>query len=64
MNMTRGTASIKPAPMFQLEQIPIQEAFRVLGMNPNKFMCSIEALTKRVQKVILRFYVGNLNTIA
>lgn len=27
-----------------------REAFRVLGMNPNKFMCSIEALTKRVQK--------------
>ncbi len=28
-----------------------REAFRGLGMNPNKFMCSIEALTKRVQKV-------------
>ncbi len=27
-----------------------RDAFRVLGMNPNKFMCSIEALTKRVQK--------------
>ncbi|MCR5482233.1 MAG: hypothetical protein K6F52_05500 [Clostridia bacterium] len=27
-----------------------REAFRSLGMNPNKFMCSIEALTKRVQK--------------
>lgn len=25
-------------------------AFTKLGMNPNKFMCSIEALTKRVQK--------------
>lgn len=25
-------------------------AFTALGMNPNKFMCSIEALTKRVQK--------------
>ena len=27
-----------------------RDAFRILGMNPNKFMCSIEALTKRVQK--------------
>lgn len=27
-----------------------REAFQVLGMNPNKFMCSIEALAKRVQK--------------
>lgn len=27
-----------------------REAFTKLGMNPNKFMCSIEALMKRVQK--------------
>ena len=27
-----------------------REAFRSLDMNPNKFMCSVEALTKRVQK--------------
>lgn len=27
-----------------------REAFLTLGMNPNKFMCSIEALMKRVQK--------------
>ncbi len=27
-----------------------RDAFSVLGMNPNKYMCSIEALTKRVQK--------------
>ena len=27
-----------------------REAFRSLSMNPNKFMCSIESLTKRVQK--------------
>ena len=27
-----------------------RDAFQTLGMNPNKFMCSIEALTKRVQK--------------
>ena len=27
-----------------------REAFRTLSMNPNKYMCSIEALTKRVQK--------------
>lgn len=27
-----------------------RDTFKELGMNPNKFMCSIEALTKRVQK--------------
>lgn len=27
-----------------------RDAFLALGMNPNKFMCSIEALMKRVQK--------------
>lgn len=27
-----------------------RDAFQALGMNPNKFMCSIEALSKRVQK--------------
>jgi len=27
-----------------------RQAFETLGMNPNKFMCSIEALAKRVQK--------------
>lgn len=27
-----------------------RDAFQTLGMNPNKFMCSIEALMKRVQK--------------
>ncbi len=27
-----------------------REAFVTLGMNPNKFMCAIESLTKRVQK--------------
>lgn len=27
-----------------------RDAFQTLSMNPNKFMCSIEALTKRVQK--------------
>ena len=27
-----------------------RDAFTALGMNPNKFMCSIEALAKRVQK--------------
>ena len=30
--------------------LPYREAFYTLGMNPNKFMCSIEALGKRVQK--------------
>lgn len=37
-----------------LREIPAvsayREAFLSLGMNPNKFMCSIEALAKRVQK--------------
>jgi DNA/RNA-binding domain of Phe-tRNA-synthetase-like protein len=32
------------------EILPYREAFYALGMNPNKFMCSIEALGKRVQK--------------
>lgn len=27
-----------------------REAFTMLGMNPNKYMCSIEAISKRVQK--------------
>lgn len=27
-----------------------RDAFQALGMNPNKFMCSIESLMKRVQK--------------
>ena len=27
-----------------------RDAFQTLGMNPNKFMCSIESLMKRVQK--------------
>lgn len=27
-----------------------RDVFQALGMNPNKFMCSIEALAKRVQK--------------
>ena len=27
--------------------VPYREAFRALGINPNKFMCSIEALLTR-----------------
>lgn len=30
--------------------VPYREAFTVLGFNPNKFMCSVEALCKRVIK--------------
>jgi len=30
--------------------LPYREAFNMLSMNPNKFMCSIEALCKRIQK--------------
>lgn len=30
--------------------LPYREAFRSLGINPNKFMCSIEALLTRISK--------------
>lgn len=30
--------------------LPYREAFRALGINPNKFMCSIEALFTRIAK--------------
>ncbi len=32
------------------EIAPYREAFRALGINPNKFMCSIEALLTRIAK--------------
>ena len=32
------------------EIIPYRDAFRALGINPNKFMCSIEALLTRIAK--------------
>ena len=32
------------------EILPYREAFRALGINPNKFMCSIEALFTRIAK--------------
>ena len=32
------------------EIVPSLEAFRALGINPNKFMCSIEALITRIAK--------------
>ena len=32
------------------EIVPYREAFRALGINPNKFMCSIEALLTRIAK--------------
>ncbi|MGI5989916.1 MAG: B3/4 domain-containing protein [Lachnospiraceae bacterium] len=32
------------------EIIPYREAFRTLGINPNKFLCSIEALFTRIAK--------------
>ncbi len=34
----------------QPEILPYREAFRTLGINPNKFMCSIEALLTRIAK--------------
>ena len=30
--------------------LPYREAFRALGINPNKYMCSIEALFTRIAK--------------
>ena len=30
--------------------LPYREAFRALGINPNKYMCSIEALFSRISK--------------
>lgn len=30
--------------------VPYREAFRMLGMNPNKFQCSVEALFTRIAK--------------
>ena len=41
-----GEGNIKEHP----DILPYREAFQKLNMNPNKFMCSIEALCKRVQK--------------
>lgn len=43
------TANKKEANIRELVS-PYREAFYALEMNPNKFMCSIEALLKRVQK--------------
>jgi DNA/RNA-binding domain of Phe-tRNA-synthetase-like protein len=37
---------VKEAP----EIVPYREAFLALGINPNKFMCSIEALLTRIAK--------------
>ena len=37
---------VKEAP----EIVPYRDAFRALGINPNKFMCSIEALLTRIAK--------------
>ena len=39
-------AKVKAAPEIQ----PYREAFRTLGINPNKFLCSIEALFTRIAK--------------
>ena len=41
-----GDCNLKEHPYI----MPYREAFAALSMNPNKFMCSIEALCKRVQK--------------
>lgn len=41
-----GGAKVKESP----EISPYREAFRALGINPNKFMCSIEALLTRIAK--------------
>jgi len=41
-----GECNLKEHP----DILPYREAFTSLSINPNKFMCSIEALCKRVQK--------------
>ena len=41
-----GECNLKEHPYIS----PYREAFTALSVNPNKFMCSIEALCKRVQK--------------
>lgn len=40
------TIKVKESP----DIVVYREAFRALGMNPNKFMCSIEALLSRIAK--------------
>lgn len=37
-----------------------REAFQTLGINPNKFMCSIEALTSRISK---KAFLPSINAI-
>ena len=34
----------------EVEILPYREAFRTLGINPNKYLCSIEALFTRIAK--------------
>lgn len=41
-----GEERVKENPLI----IPYRDAFRNLGINPNKFMCSIEALMTRISK--------------
>ena len=40
--------------------LPYRAAFTSLGINPNKFMCSIESLMKRVQKSVA---LPHINTV-
>lgn len=50
-NTSLFSAQFKEANIRELRNIAaFRSAFTSLGMNPNKFMCSIEALMKRVQK--------------
>ncbi|MBS4535612.1 hypothetical protein GOQ29_08245 [Clostridium sp. D2Q-14] len=37
-----------------------RDAFSVLGINPNKYMCSIEALAKRVQKNVQLPHINSI----
>lgn len=34
----------------EVDILPYREAFRILGINPNKYLCSIEALFTRIAK--------------
>jgi DNA/RNA-binding domain of Phe-tRNA-synthetase-like protein len=40
--------------------VPYREAFSAFGINPNKFMCSIEALMTRIQKTS---QIPSINTV-
>lgn len=51
-NISTFMRNFKDANVREIPNIKrFRDAFQELGINPNKYMCSIEALSKRVQKV-------------